>query len=242
MISYSNATQMFNPAFNLDPNETSDLMGITDSKRSQRAYDELKSGQSSANSQLDADTATQMGMLTDAMNGRTLSQNLDNYDSTMATAQDKTNMAGDLAWAQQNAGSSDNVSNYLNPQMDMMLGNTMQKMQGSAGSALQSSAATKSAANAVAQQAGNLWQQAFNNALSDSQNNQQVANQYQSNAQQNAQLAGAQLEADNAPAEDYLQLANDKAMQRYAGNIALTQAGANLAGQDRSFLSNLLGG
>lgn len=242
MISYSDAAQMVNPAFNLDPNETSDLMGITDSKKSQRAYDALKSGQESANSQLDADTSTQMGMLTDAMNGRSLDQNLDSYDSTMSTAQDKTNMAGDLAWSQQNAGSSDNVANYLNPQMDMMLGNTMQKVQGSAGSALQSSAATKSAANAVSQQAGNLWQQAFNNAMSDSQNNQSVANQYQSNANQNAQLAGAQLEADNAPAEDYLQLANDKAMQRYAGNIALTQSGAEVAGQDRSFLSNLLGG
>lgn len=242
MISLSNASNMWNPAFNLDPVETSDLMGITDSKKSQRAYNELKKGQSSANSQLDADTSNQMGMLTDAMTGRTLGQNLDKYDSSIANAQSKTNMAGDLALSQQNAGSSDNVTNYLNPQMDMMLGNTMQRMQGSAGSALQSSAATKSAANAVSQQAGNLWQQAFNNAISDSQNNQQVANQYQQNAQQNAQLAGVQLEADNAPAEDYLQLANDKAMQRYAGNIALTQAGANLAGQDRSFLHNLLGG
>lgn len=217
-------------------------LGITDPNKGNRALSTMQQGQQQANNQLDADTAMQMGMLTDAMNGRTLGQNLDKYDSTMATAQDKTNMAGDLAWAQQNAGSSDNVSNYLNPQMDMMLGNTMQKMQGSAGSALQSSAATKSTANAVAQQAGNLWQQAFNNALSDSQNNQSVANQYLSNAQQNAQLAGAQLEADNAPAEDYLQLANDKAMQRYAGNVALTQAAGQNAGRDQSLLGSLLGG
>ena len=59
---------------------------------------------------------------------------------------------------------------------------------------------------------------------------------------QNASLAGMQLQADNAPAEDYLQLANDRAMQRYAGNIALTQAQAQNAGRDQSLLGSLLGG
>ena len=124
----------------------------------------------------------------------------------------------------------------------MMLNQTLQKVQGGAGSALQSSAATKAGANAVATRAGDLWQQAFNNAMGDSQNNLNVANLVQGNAMQNAGLAGMQLQADNAPAEDYLQLANDRAMQRYAGNIALTQAQAQNAGRDQSLLGSLLGG
>ena len=130
----------------------------------------------------------------------------------------------------------------MNPQMEMMLNQTLQKVQGGAGSALQSSAATKAGANAVATRAGDLWQQAFNNAMGDSQNNLNVANRVQGNAMQNASLAGMQLQADNAPAEDYLQLANDRAMQRYAGNIALTQAQAQNAGRDQSLLGSLLGG
>ena len=130
----------------------------------------------------------------------------------------------------------------MNPQMEMMLNQTLQKVQGGAGSAHQSSAATKAGANAVATRAGDLWQQAFNNAMGDSHNNLNVANSVQGNAMQNASLAGMQLQADNAPAEDYLQLANDRAMQRYAGNIALTQAQAQNAGRDQSLLGSLLGG
>ena len=217
-------------------------LGITDPDKAQRSLAAMSKGQSNANAQLDADTVNQMNMLSSAMNGRSLGQNLDNYDTTIGQAQAKTNQANDIALAQQNAGRSENVQSYLNPQMDMMLSNTMQRMQGGAGSALQSSAANKATANAVAQQAGNLWQQAYNNALGDSQNNLNVANSVQNNAMQNANLGTMQLQADNQPAEDYLQLANDKAMQRYAGNIAVTQAQGQVAGADKSLLGGLLGG
>lgn len=218
-------------------------LGITDPNKGNRALSTMQQGQQQANNQLDADTAEQFGMLRDAMgSGRTLGQNLDAFDTSMAGAQDKTNTAGDIMLGQQNAGSADNVQQYLNPEMDMILSNTMQRMQGGAGSALQSSATNRNTASAVAQQAGNLWQQAYSNAMGDAQNNLQVANQYQSNAGQNAQLATTQLQADNAPAEDYLQLANDKAMQRYAGNVALTQAAGQNAGRDQSLLGSLLGG
>ena len=217
-------------------------LGITDPDKAQRSLAAMSKGQSNANAQLDTDTVNQMNMLSSAMNGRSLGQNLDNYDTTIGQAQAKTNQANDIALAQQNAGRSENVQSYLNPQMDMMLSNTMQRMQGGAGSALQSSAANKATANAVAQQAGNLWQQAYNNALGDSQNNLNVANSVQNNAMQNANLGTMQLQADNQPAEDYLQLANDKAMQRYAGNIAVTQAQGQVAGADKSLLGGLLGG
>lgn len=218
------------------------MLGITDPNKGKRALAAMQSGQEQANNQLDADTAGQFGMLRDTMgNGRSLGQNLDKFDQSIANAQDKTNTAGNIALGQQNAGSADNVQQYMNPEMDMILSNTMQRMQGGAGAALQSSAATKSTANAVAQKAGDLWQQAYNNAMGDAQNNLAVANQYQGNAGQNAQLAGMQLQADNAPAEDYLQLSNDTAMQRYAGNIALTEAAGQNAGRDQSLLGSLLG-
>ena len=218
------------------------MLGITDPNKGNRSLAAIKKGQAAANNQLDADTNEQFGMLSDAMNGRSMGANLNAFDQSVADAQNKTNMAGTLAEQQANAGRSDNVQSYVNPQMEMMLNQTLQKVQGGAGSALQSSAATKAGANAVATKAGDLWQQAFRNAIGDSQNNLNVANSVQGNAMQNAKLAGTQLQADNAPAEDYLQLANDRAMQRYAGNIALTQAQAQEAGRDQSMLGSLLGG
>lgn len=218
------------------------MLGITDPNKGNRSLAAIKKGQAAANNQLDADTNEQFGMLSDAMNGRSMGANLNAFDQSVADAQNKTNRAGTLAEQQANAGRSDNVQSYVNPQMEMMLNQTLQKVQGGAGSALQSSAATKAGANAVATKAGDLWQQAFSNAIGDSQNNLNVANSVQGNAMQNANLAGMQLQADNAPAEDYLQLANDRAMQRYAGNIALTQAQAQEAGRDQSMLGSLLGG
>ena len=218
------------------------MLGITDPNKGNRSLAAIKKGQAAANNQLDADTNEQFGMLSDAMNGRSMGANLNAFDQSVADAQNKTNMAGTLAEQQANAGRSDNVQSYVNPQMEMMLNQTLQKVQGGAGSALQSSAATKAGANAVATKAGDLWQQAFSNAIGDSQNNLNVANSVQGNAMQNANLAGMKFQADNAPAEDYLQLANDRAMQRYAGNIALTQAQAQEAGRDQSMLGSLLGG
>ena len=218
------------------------MLGITDPNKGNRSLAAIKKGQAAANNQLDADTNEQFGMLSDAMNGRSMGANLNAFDQSVADAQNKTNMAGTLAEQQANAGRADNVQSYLNPQMEMMLNQTLQKVQGGAGSALQSSAATKAGANAVATKAGDLWQQAFSNAIGDSQNNLNVANSVQGNAMQNANLAGMQFQADNTPAEDYLQLANDRAMQRYAGNIALTQAQAQEAGRDQSMLGSLLGG
>lgn len=212
-----------------------------DPYKSDRATAAAHAGQQNANTQLDADTAQQFGMLNDAMTGRSLDQNLNAYNTSIDAAQGKTNQAGDLAWQQQNAGRSDNVQSYMNPQMEMMLNQTLQKVQGGAGSALQSSAATKAGANAVATKAGDLWQQAFNNAMGDAQNNLNVATNYGQSAAQNANLAGQTLDANNQPAEDYLSLKNDLAMQRYAGNIGLTQMDATNAAKDQSLLGAILG-
>jgi len=88
-----------------------------DPYKSDRATAAAHAGQQNANTQLDADTAQQFGMLNDAMTGRSLDQNLNAYNTSINAAQGKTSQAGDLAWQQQNAGSSDNVQSYMNPQM-----------------------------------------------------------------------------------------------------------------------------
>lgn len=214
---------------------------VFDADKGQRSLDAMKSGQNTANSQLDDDTAAQFGMLEQAGAGRSLGQNLDAYDTSMANAQGMTQRAGDLAIGQVNAGSADQVEQNLNPEMERILGQTMQKVQGGAGAALQSSAATRNASSAVANKAGDLWQQAFNNTMNRAQNNLNVATNYGQAAGQSANMANQQLAADNAPMEDWLNLKNDVAMQRYAGNVGLAQAQGQVAGQDQSLLGKILG-
>ena len=217
-------------------------LGITDPDKGQRSMEAMTSGQEGANQQLDADIATQLGMLEQAGVGRSLGQNLDAYDTSMGTAQDMTQRAGGIALAQQDAGSASDVLGNLNPMMDEILSRTKQQMQGTAGDALQSSATSRGTAQAVAGKAGDLWQQAFQDTMSRAQNNLNVASNYGQAAGQTANLAGTQLNADNAPMEDWLNLKNDVAMQRYAGNVGLTQAQGAAAGADKSLLGGLLGG
>ena len=220
----------------------SGALGITDPYKGERSLKAMRSGQSDASGQLDADTLAQLGMLEDAGVGRSLGHNLDAYDTSMGRAQGMTGEAAKLAMDQANAGSADQVQENLNPEMKHILANTMQQVQGGAGAALQSSAATRTASNAVAKKAGDLWQQAFQNTMDRAGNNLNVAQNYGQAAAQTGNLAGQQLAADNAPMEDWLQLKNDVAMQRYAGNVGLTQAAGQAAGADRSLLGGLLGG
>lgn len=218
------------------------ILGITDPDKGKRSMGAMASGQEDANQQLDADTAAQLGMLEQAGVGRSLGQNLDAYDTSMGTAQDMTQRAGGIALGQENAGSASDVFGNLNPMMDEMLSRTKQQMQGTAGDALQSSATSRGTAQAVAGKAGDLWQQAFQNTMNRAQNNLNVASNYGQAAGQTANLAGTQLNADNAPMEDWLNLKNDIAMQRYAGNVGLTEAQGTAAGADKSLLGGLLGG
>ena len=218
------------------------MLGINDPDKGKRSMEAMASGQEDANQQLDADTAAQLGMLEQAGVGRSLGQNLDAYDTSMGTAQDMTQRAGGIALGQEDAGSASDVFGNLNPMMDEMLSRTKQQMQGTAGDALQSSATSRGTAQAVAGKAGDLWQRAFQNTMNRAQNNLNVASNYGQAAGQTANLAGNQLNADNAPMEDWLNLKNDIAMQRYAGNVGLTEAQGAAAGADKSLLGGLLGG
>lgn len=213
-----------------------DALGITDSQAPQRAVDAANSGMASANAQLYKDMRPQLDQLWRATNGRGLDANLDRFDTTMGEAMGSTTQAGQNALGEMDAGSADNVRGYLNPKMDTMLQNTMQTVQGGAGSALQSSATNRNVANAVASQAGQMWDTAFNQALGDSSHNLQANQQFGQSANQQAGLAQSQLQADNDPIMNWINLNNDLAQQKYAGNIGTTQAATQAAGQSRAIL------
>ena len=206
-----------------------DALGITDSTAPQRAVDAANSGMKNANTQLYLDMQPQLDQLWEAVsNGRGLDQNLNKFDYAMNGAMDETKLAGQNALGEMNKGDSGNVQKYLNPKMDTMLQNTMQTMQGGAGSALQSSATNRNIANSVASQAGQMWDTAFNQALGDSTHNLQ--------ANQQAGLAQSQLQADNDPIMNWINLNNDFAQQKYSGNVGTTQAATQAAGQSRAIL------
>ena len=213
-----------------------DAIGITDSQAPQRAVDAANSGMASANAQLYSDMKPQLDQLWGAANGRGLGTNLDRFDTTMDEAMGSTTQAGQNALGEMDAGSADNVRSYLNPKMDTMLQNTMQTVQGGAGSALQSSATNRNVANAVASQAGQMWDTAFNQALGDSSHNLQANQQFGQSANQQAGLAQSQLQADNDPIMNWINLNNDLAQQKYAGNVGTTQAATQAAGQSHAIL------
>lgn len=213
-----------------------DMMGITDTQAANRALSAARSGMDTANAQLDEDTQASFDALDNAMYGRSLGQNLDRYGQQMGTAMDQTQQAGQMALGEMNSGDAGNVESYLNPKMDQMVAKTNQVMNGSAGSTLQSSAATRNAATAVSNQAGKMWDTAYDQALRDSQNNQTAITNFGKSAAQFGNMAGQNLDAQNQPALDWINLNNDRAMTRYGGNIGLTQAATTAAGQSQAII------
>ena len=214
-----------------------DAIGITDTQAPERAANAASSGMNIANNQLYLDMQPQLDQLWGAVsNGRNLDQNLNKFDYSMNGAMADVGLAGQNALDEMNVGDSGNVQKYLNPKMDTMLQNTMQTMQGGAGSALQSSATNRNIANTVASQAGQMWDTAFNQALGDSSHNLQANQQFGQSASQRAGLAQTQLQADNDPIMNWINLNNDLAQQKYAGNTGTTQAAVQAAGQSHAFL------
>lgn len=213
-----------------------DPLGLTDRGAADRALAAAREGQQSANDMLEHDTNSQFSMLSGAMAGRDYGANLDRYDTQMDAANAANQEAMDAARGSMNAGSADNVQKYMNPMMDTILGKTTQAVQGGAGAALQSSATNRNIGQTVAQQAGNLWNTAYSQALGDSQNNMKAGQMIGQGAGQQANFAGQSLSNNNMPMNNWIDLANDKAMQRYAGNIGLAQAGTTAAGQSQAIL------
>lgn len=215
-------------------NPITDGLHITDSKSAERAYDALNKGNAKAITQLTGDIQPSIDMLQDAAKGRSLKNNLDQYDIENALAQKQTATAAGDIWGAQDAGSR--TGDFVNPFADQMESTAVNKMQGTMGSSLQSSGAQRKMADALNEMGDQMWDTAFQQALGDSQNRVDAAGTSAKMANQYGQMADLKLDANNQPALDLLNLNNDLAMQNYAGNIALTQANTQLQGQNRSFL------
>lgn len=207
-----------------------DAVGLTDSKAPERARRAAESGINKADADLDNDLSWLIGddgMFTNAQQradgtSRSLGSNLDAYDTAMGGA--SSAMQGTYG-----AGGADNVSSYFNPKMDDVLARTMQNVQGGAGAALQSSATNRNAADAVGNAAAGMWDTAYNQAMGDAGNTQRAA-------MGGADLANQQLANDNAPSMNWAGLTADKATQRYAGQMGITEANVGAAGERNTIL------
>lgn len=207
-------------------------MGIIDTESPERAADAMSQGQDAANRQLDSDLSGSFGLLGTAMEGRDFGSNLDEYGGTMGTAMEGTSRAGALAEQQANASNPMNVGNYFKDRNRFVSNGVSSALDRSAGGSVNPNVGTQQ----LNQKAGQMWDRAFSNAMGDAENNLSVAQNYGRGMGQVANLAQNRLDVKNEPALDYLQLNNDRAMQRYAGNIASTQAQGKAAGSSRSFL------
>lgn len=206
--------------------------GIIDDSAPDRAVDEMTTGQQQINSQLDTDLDPSFEQLGYAMGGRDLGSNLDEYQTTIDNAMEGTSVAGNFAERQAGASNPMNVGNYFKNRNRFVGNGTNSALRGSAGGASNSGIGTQQ----LNQQAGKMWDRAFAEAMGDASNNIDVAQNYGRGMGQIANLGAQRLDAKNQPALDYLQLNNDRAMQRYAGNIGLTQAQAAAAGQSNAWL------
>lgn len=144
---------------------------------------------------------------------RTIGTSLDKFDDTINALSVNNNK-------QFNAGDTSNVLSYYNPMTQDIIDKARKSVEGGAGSSLQSSATNRNVASAVGDVAANQWQAAFNNAMSDSQNNQNVLNS-------SANMANMQLQNDVAPTTNWADLTSDIASQGL--NADLTKA--NITGQ-----------
>lgn len=211
-----------------------DPLHITDSKAAERAYDALNVGNANAVAQLNSDMIPSLDILGEAAYPRYLEKNLDIFDDKLRKAEGRTDEAVNEIWDAADAG--ERTEDFINPYAEQMETTAVNKMQGGLGSYLQSSGGQRKMADMLNQMGNQMWDTAFQQALGDSQNRVDAAGTYAKTASQYADMSGRKLENENQPALDLLNLKNDIAMQKYAGNVALGQVGAVVAGQNRSLL------
>lgn len=188
-----------------------DAIGLTDSGAGQRGLDMLQNQMQRATGQLSSDMADVTGMFKNAMAGRDMGSVIDRYTSQL----------GGTA----NAGSAENVENYMSPYFNQTMSAAANEALAGAGSSLQSSGANNAVATAVGNKAADMWQQAFNNALADAQNNQRA---YENQA--NLELS---------PSLNWAQLTSDLAGTKYTANTGLAQSAAKTAGTPNTIFSGL---
>lgn len=191
-----------------------DTFGLTDTGAQQRGLDALNTGMRNATANLDANISPVMEMYQKAMQGRDMGSVLDQYRSKMAGEVD--------------AGTSDRVKEFLNPMYGRAIANATDSALAGAGSSALSTAGNNAVAKGVSDTVGNMWNQAYNQSLGNSQNNQGIYSQVS--------------QSDLMPSLSWSQFTSDIAGSKYDADVAAANAAAKTAGQNRGWLSSLFNG
>ena len=191
-----------------------DMYGLTDTGAQARGLEALNSGMRNANANLDINISPVMAMYQKAMQGRDMGDVLDQY---------RNNMAGEV-----DAGTSDRVKEFLNPMYGRAVANATDYALAGAGSSALSTAGNNAVAQGVSNTVGNMWNQAYDQSMGNSQNNQGIYSQMQ--------------QSDLMPSLSWSQFTSDIAGSKYDADVAAVNAAAKTAGQNRGWLSSLFNG
>lgn len=191
-----------------------DMYGLTDTGAQARGLEALNSGMRNANANLDINISPVMAMYQKAMQGRDMGDVLDQY---------RNNMSGEI-----DAGTSDRVKEFLNPMYGRAVANATDSALAGAGSSALSTAGNNAVAQGVSNTVGNMWNQAYDQSMGNSQNNQGIYSQMQ--------------QSDLMPSLSWSQFTSDIAGSKYDADVAAVNAAAKTAGQNRGWLSSLFNG
>lgn len=191
-----------------------DAYGLTDTGAQARGLEALNSGMRNANANLDVNISPVMAMYQKAMQGRDMGDVLDQY---------RNNMTGEV-----DAGTSDRVKEFLNPMYGRAVANATDSALAGAGSSALSTAGNNAVAQGVSNTVGNMWNQAYDQSMGNSQNNQGIYSQT--------------TQSDLMPSLSWSQFTSDIAGSKYDADVAAVNAAAKTAGQNRGWLSSLFNG
>lgn len=191
-----------------------DALGFTDTGAQERGLEALDTSMRNANANLDVNISPVMAMYQKAMQGRDMGSVLDQY---------RTNMAGEV-----DAGTSDRVKEFLNPMYGRAVANATDSALAGAGSSALSTAGNNAVAQGVSDTVGNMWNQAYDQSMGNSQNNQGIYSQT--------------MQSDLMPSLSWSQFTSDIAGSKYDADVAAANAAAKTAGQNRGWFSSLFNG
>lgn len=184
-----------------------DMLGLTDTGAGQRGLDAMEGRSSDAVTRLNAAMQPVNAMYTQAMDGRNMGDVINTATQDLA---DTKNL---------------DVNAWMNPLSSTVLNSAANQALAGAGSSLQSSGANNAVTNAVGNQQAQLWQQAFDEALADATNKQNVTKSI--------------TDLNLMPSLNWAQLTSDLTGTAYTKDMDVAQAAGEVAGQNASWWGNL---
>lgn len=184
-----------------------DMLGLTDTGAGQRGLDAMEGRSNDAVTRLNAAMQPVNAMYTQAMDGRNMGDVINTATQDLA---DTKNL---------------DVNAWMNPLSSTVLNSAANQALAGAGSSLQSSGANNAVTNAVGNQQAQLWQQAFDEALADATNKQNVTKSI--------------TDLNLMPSLNWAQLTSDLTGTAYTKDMDVAQAAGEVAGQNASWWGNL---